>query len=39
LPEGVKADMAKGTFKDGVLEMAIPAGNVPEKHGRQLEIK
>lgn len=39
LPEGVKSDEAKATFKDGVLEIAMPAGKVPEKHGRQLEIK
>jgi len=39
LPEGVKADEAKATFKDGVLEIAMPASKVPEKHGRQLEIK
>jgi HSP20 family protein len=39
LPEGVKADEARATFKDGVLEIAMPAGKVPEKHGRQLEIK
>lgn len=39
LPEGVKADEAKATFKDGVLEIAMPAGKAPEKHGRQLEIK
>jgi len=39
LPEGVKADEAKATFKDGVLEIAMPAAKVPEKHGRQLEIK
>jgi HSP20 family protein len=39
LPEGVKADEAKATFKDGVLEIAMPAGKMPEKHGRQLEIK
>jgi HSP20 family protein len=39
LPEGVKADEAKATFKDGVLEIAMSAGKVPEKHGRQLEIK
>jgi HSP20 family protein len=39
LPEGVKADEAKATFKDGVLEIAMPAGKLPEKHGRQLEIK
>ncbi|RPI53838.1 MAG: Hsp20/alpha crystallin family protein [Acidobacteria bacterium] len=39
LPEGVKADEAKATFKDGVLESVIPAAKAPEKHGRQLEIK
>ena len=39
LPEGVKTDEAKATFKDGVLEIAMPAGKPPEKHGRQLEIK
>jgi HSP20 family protein len=39
LPEGVKADDAKATFKDGVLEITMPAPKVPEKHGRRLEIK
>ena len=39
LPEGLKADEAKATFKDGVLEIVMPAPKVPEKHGRQLEIK
>ena len=36
---GVKSDEAKATFKDGVLEIAMPAGKPPEKHGRQVEIK
>jgi len=39
LPDGIKADEAKATFKDGVLEVAMPAAKAPEKHGRQLEIK
>lgn len=39
LPDGVKADDAKATFKDGILEIVMPAAKVPEKHGRQLEIK
>jgi HSP20 family protein len=39
LPDGVHADQAKATFKDGVLEIAMPAAKVPEKHGRQIEIK
>ena len=38
LPEGVKADEAKAAFKDGVLEITMPA-KLPEKHGRRLEIK
>src|SRR3972149_4907590 len=32
LPEGVKADEAKATFKDGVLEIVMPAAKLPEKH-------
>ena len=39
LPEGVKAAEANATFKDGVLEIVMPAAKTPEKHGRQLEIK
>ena len=39
LPEGVKPDEAKAAFKDGVLEITMPAGKLPEKHGRRLEIK
>lgn len=38
LPEGIKADEAKAAFKDGVLEITMPA-KTPEKHGRRLEIK
>ena len=38
LPDGVKTDEAKAAFKDGVLEIAMPAGKLSEKHGRQLEI-
>ena len=39
LPEGIKSDEAKAAFKDGVLEITMPAGKLPEKHGRRLEIK
>ncbi|HUL72388.1 MAG TPA: Hsp20/alpha crystallin family protein [Vicinamibacterales bacterium] len=39
LPEGVNADQAKASFKDGVLEVTMPAPKLVEKHGRQLEIK
>ena len=38
LPEGIKADEARAAFKDGVLEITMPA-KTPEKHGRRLEIK
>jgi HSP20 family protein len=39
LPDGVKTDEAKASFKDGVLEITMPAPKLPEKHGRRLEIK
>jgi HSP20 family protein len=39
LPEGIKADDARASFKEGVLEITIPAPKLTEKHGRQLEIK
>jgi HSP20 family protein len=38
LPEGVKADEASATFKNGVLEVAMPAPK-REPQGRTLEIK
>ena len=38
LPEGVKADEAAATFKNGVLEVTLPAPK-REPTGRQLEIK
>ena len=38
LPEGVKADEAAATFKDGVLEVTMPAPK-REPTGRTLEIK
>jgi HSP20 family protein len=38
LPEGAKADQAKAAFKEGMLEITMPA-KLPEKHGRRLEIK
>ena len=37
LPEGVKTENAKASFKDGVLEVTIPAPAVP-KRARHLEI-
>jgi HSP20 family protein len=38
LPEGVIADQAKATFKDGVLEIAMPAPPEQARRGRRLEI-
>lgn len=38
LPEGTIADQAKATFKDGVLEIAVPAPPEQVRHGRRLEI-
>jgi HSP20 family protein len=39
LPEGAMADQAKGTFKDGVLEVRMPAPPEQVQRGRRLEIK
>ena len=38
LPEGVDADKATASFKDGVLEVTMPAPAPKEKHGRRLDI-
>jgi HSP20 family protein len=38
LPEGVIADQAKATFKDGVLEIIMPAPPEQARRGRRLEI-
>lgn len=38
LPEGAMTDQAKATFKDGVLEVAMPAPPESVKRGRRLEI-
>jgi len=39
LPEGIKADRAKATCKDGVLEITIPTAGARKKGGRRLPIK
>lgn len=39
LPEHVKAEAAKATFKNGVLEIEMPAIPVPEVKKRTLEIQ
>lgn len=38
LPEGAMADQAKATFKDGVLEVTMPAPPEQVTRGRRLEI-
>jgi HSP20 family protein len=38
LPEGAMVDQAKATFKDGVLEIAMPAPPDQVRRGRRLEI-
>ena len=38
LPEGAMTDQAKATFKDGVLEIAMPAPPETVTRGRRLEI-
>jgi HSP20 family protein len=38
LPEGVKGDQAKALFKDGMLEITMPAPKLAEQHGHRLEI-
>jgi HSP20 family protein len=38
LPEGAIADQAKATFKDGVLEITVPAPPEQVSRGRRLEI-
>ncbi|HMJ24383.1 MAG TPA: Hsp20/alpha crystallin family protein [Pyrinomonadaceae bacterium] len=39
LPEGVSADKATADFRNGVLEISIPAGAQVEEKRRQLEIR
>jgi HSP20 family protein len=39
LPDGAMADQAKATFKDGVLEIRMPAPPEQVTRGRRLEIK
>ncbi len=38
LPEGVKADQVKATFKDGVLEVVMPTTSTVAKKPRRVEI-
>jgi HSP20 family protein len=39
LPEGAMADKAEATFKDGVLEIRVPAPPEEARRGRKVEIK
>ena len=39
LPEGAMTDQAKASFKDGVLEITMPAPPDQVTRGRRLEIK
>lgn len=39
LPEGIEADKAAANFRDGVLEVTMPAPRQEERRGRQVEIK
>ncbi|AGA28367.1 Hsp20/alpha crystallin family protein [Singulisphaera acidiphila] len=39
LPEGVEVDQADANFRDGVLEVTIPAPPRPASQGRRLEVK
>jgi HSP20 family protein len=38
LPEGIDAAQAKANFRDGVLEITMPAPKREERRGRQIEI-
>ena len=39
LPDGVEPDQVEGTFKDGVLEVTVPAPKQPERSARQIPIR
>jgi HSP20 family protein len=39
LPEGIDADKAEAKFKDGVLEVTVPAPKREEKRGRRIAIR
>ncbi len=39
LPEGIDPDQAKATFKDGVLEVRMPAPERPQSRGHRIEIQ
>ena len=39
LPEGVTGDQCEATFKDGVLEITLPAPKQPEAKSRKIQIR
>jgi HSP20 family protein len=39
LPEGVDAAKAEATFRNGVLEITMPAPKIEESRGRRIEVK
>lgn len=39
LPEGVESDNCEATFKDGVLEITLPAPKLSERRARQIQIR
>lgn len=39
LPEGADADKADASFKDGILEITVPAPKLAQKRGRKLAIR
>jgi HSP20 family protein len=39
LPEGVESDNCEATFKDGVLEVTLPAPRLAERRARQIQIR
>ena len=39
LPEGVNADQREATFKDGVLEITLPAPKPQEQRARRIEVR
>jgi HSP20 family molecular chaperone IbpA len=39
LPEGVESDNCEATFKDGVLEITLPAPKIEERRARPIQIR
>jgi HSP20 family protein len=39
LPDGVNAEQVDASFKDGVLEVTLPAPKEPERKARRIQIR